>query len=108
MEKAVKREAKEELTLEVEPIKILDVFSEPLRSNGDILTILFIGIVLRAEAKGGDDSEQVQWAIKVEQNRVGFDHFTTLCDCGRWKYSRATFWSSKWRITELSWCTYSK
>ena len=31
MEKAIKREAKEELTLEVEPIKILDVFSEPLR-----------------------------------------------------------------------------
>ena len=30
MEKAIKREAKEELTLEVEPIKILDVFSEPL------------------------------------------------------------------------------
>ena len=31
MEKAIKREAKEELTLEVEPIKILDVYSEPLR-----------------------------------------------------------------------------
>ena len=31
MEKAIKREAKEELTLEEEPIKILDVFSEPLR-----------------------------------------------------------------------------
>jgi 8-oxo-dGTP diphosphatase len=31
VEKAVKREAKEELTLEEEPIKILDVFSEPLR-----------------------------------------------------------------------------
>ena len=93
VEKAVKREAKEELTLEVEPIKILDVFSEPLRSNGDILTIL-----IQSKFNG----------IKVEQNRVGFDHFTTLCDCGRWKYSRATFWSSKWRITELAWCTYSK
>ena len=31
VEKAVKREAKEELTLEVKPIKILDVYSEPLR-----------------------------------------------------------------------------
>ena len=31
VEKAIKREAKEELTLEVEPIKILDVYSEPLR-----------------------------------------------------------------------------
>ena len=31
MEKAIKREAKEEVTLEVEPIKILNVYSEPLR-----------------------------------------------------------------------------
>ena len=29
--------------------------------------------------------------IKVDQNRVGFDHFNTLCECGRWKNSRATF-----------------
>ena len=33
MEKAIKREAKEELTLEVKPIKILDVYSEPLRDS---------------------------------------------------------------------------
>jgi ADP-ribose pyrophosphatase YjhB (NUDIX family) len=31
VEKAIKREAKEELTLEVEPIKILVVYSELLR-----------------------------------------------------------------------------
>ena len=69
MEKAVKREAKEELTLEVEPIKIFSVLSEPLRSNGDTLTILFIGIVLRAEAKGGDNSEQVQWDKSRTESR---------------------------------------
>ena len=37
MEKAIKREAKEELTLEVEPIKILVVYSEPLRDPIGIL-----------------------------------------------------------------------
>jgi 8-oxo-dGTP diphosphatase len=37
VEKAVKKEAKEELTLEEEPIKILDVFSEPLRDPMGIL-----------------------------------------------------------------------
>ena len=31
VEKAIKSEAKGELTLEVEPIKTLDVYSEPLR-----------------------------------------------------------------------------
>jgi ADP-ribose pyrophosphatase YjhB (NUDIX family) len=31
VEKALKREAKEELTLEVNLIKILEVFSEPLK-----------------------------------------------------------------------------
>jgi ADP-ribose pyrophosphatase YjhB (NUDIX family) len=69
VEKAVKREAKEELTLEVEPIKIFNVLSEPLRSNGDTLTILFIGIVLWAEAKGGDNSEQVQWDKSRTESR---------------------------------------
>jgi ADP-ribose pyrophosphatase YjhB (NUDIX family) len=36
VEKAIKREAKQELTLEVEPIKILDVYSEPLRDPMEI------------------------------------------------------------------------
>jgi ADP-ribose pyrophosphatase YjhB (NUDIX family) len=41
VEKAIKREAKEELTLEVEPIKIRRVLRTAKRSNGDILTIVF-------------------------------------------------------------------
>jgi 8-oxo-dGTP pyrophosphatase MutT (NUDIX family) len=45
VEKVVIREAKEELSLTVEPM-------------GDILTIVFIGIVSRADARGGDDSEE--------------------------------------------------
>ena len=46
MEKVVKREAKEELSLTVKPM-------------GDILTMVFIGIVSRGDARGGDDSEEV-------------------------------------------------
>jgi len=62
VENAAKREAKEELSLEVEPIEILGVFSDPLRyPTGYILTMVFFGIVLRAEARGGDYSEEVQW-----------------------------------------------
>lgn len=102
VEEAIKREANEELSLEIEPIEILGVYSDPQRDpRGHILTIVFVGIILRGEARAGDDSEEVRWVplIEVEQNRVAFDHLTILSDYGRWKNSRATFWSSKRRTT---------
>jgi 8-oxo-dGTP diphosphatase len=62
VEEAIKREAKEETSLEIDPIDILGVYSDPKRDpRGHILTIVFIGIIQEGQAKAGDDSKDVEW-----------------------------------------------
>src|ERR671936_2153760 len=47
VEDAVKREAMEETSLEVEPIEILGVYSQPKRDpRKHIMTVVFVGIIL--------------------------------------------------------------
>src|SRR5690606_19914341 len=97
-EAAAKREAMEETSLEIEPIEILGVYSDPKRDpRKHILTVVFVGIVVGGSDKAGDDAESVEWVdlADIEKQRIAFDHLTILRDYKKWKASGGTFWSTK-------------
>lgn len=99
-EDAMKREAMEETSLEVEPIEILGVYSDPKRDpRKHVLTVVFVGIVIGGSGKAGDDAESLEWVelANVEKHQIAFDHVTILRDYKKWKTSGGTFWSTKRR-----------
>lgn len=99
-EAAVKREAMEETSLEVEPIEILGVYSDPKRDpRKHILTVVFVGIIVGGSDRAGDDAESIEWVdlADIEKQQIAFDHMTILRDYKKWKASGGTFWSTKRR-----------
>ena len=97
-EDAMRREAKEETSLEIEPIDILGVYSDPQRDpRKHTISVVFVGRILQGEAKPGDDSIDVEWVHidEIKNKKLGFDHNQILSDYKKWKKSRGTFWSSK-------------
>jgi 8-oxo-dGTP diphosphatase len=104
IEDAMKREAMEETSLEVHPIDILGVYSDPRRDpRKHIMTVVFVGIIVRGETMAGDDAASIEW-IQLgsidqlrRQNLFAFDHAQILLDYRQWKSSGGTFWSTKRR-----------
>ena len=100
VEDAMRREAMEETSLEVEPIEILGVYSDPKRDpRKHIMTVVFVGIIVGGSGKAGDDAASIEWVqlADVEKLQVAFDHATILRDYKKWKASGGTFWSTKRR-----------
>jgi 8-oxo-dGTP diphosphatase len=100
-EEAAKREAMEETSLEVEPIDILGVYSDPKRDpRKHVMSTVFICIVIGGQDKAGDDAASLEWielANIERQQQVAFDHAAILRDYKQWKASGGTFWSMKRR-----------
>jgi len=102
VEDAMKREAMEETSLEVHPIDILGVYSDPTRDpRKHIMTVVFIGIIVGGRIRAGDDAASIEW-IKLadferQQHQIAFDHAQILHDYLHWKASGGTFWSTKRR-----------
>jgi ADP-ribose pyrophosphatase YjhB (NUDIX family) len=100
VEDAMKREAMEETSLEVEPIDILGVYSDPRRDpRKHIMTTVFVGIILGGSGKAGDDAASIEWVelANIERQQIAFDHATILADYKKWKATGGTFWSAKRR-----------
>jgi 8-oxo-dGTP diphosphatase len=100
VEDAMKRETIEETSLEVEPIEILGVYSDPTRDpRKHIMTVVFIGIIVGGSDKAGDDAASIEWIelAGIEKQQIAFDHSTILRDYKKWKASGGTFWSTKRR-----------
>jgi ADP-ribose pyrophosphatase YjhB (NUDIX family) len=100
VEDAMKREAMEETSLEVEPIDILGVYSDPMRDpRKHIMTVVFVGIIIRGSVKAGDGVASIEWVelSDIEKQRLAFDHAAILRDYRKWKASGGTFWSTKRR-----------
>src|SRR5918912_2825698 len=101
VETAALREVREETSLEIEPVDILGVYSDPQRDpRRHILTVVFIGIILKGIPNPKDDSSEIQW-IKLEdiqKKDLAFDHKQILSDYIQWRKTGGTFWSSKYRI----------
>ena len=100
VEDAMKREAMEETSLEVYPIDILGVYSDPTRDpRKHIMTTVFVGVIVGGEIKAGDDAANIEW-IKlpdIRRKQIAFDHTQILHDYQHWKASGGTFWSTKTR-----------
>ncbi len=111
-EDAMRREAKEETSLVVEPIAILGVYSDPRRDpRMHTLSVTFITRIVEGREDARDDAAALQWVkiedeldSLIESKRIAFDHSKILNDYKRWlKSSRAsvdsssclTFWSTK-------------
>jgi len=100
VEEAMKREAKEETSLEVEPIDILGVYSDPKRDpRKHTLSVVFVGIITGGQVKAGDDAASIEWIdlAGIEKQKLAFDHVRMLRDYRQWKASGGTFWSTKRR-----------
>ena len=100
VEDAMKREAMEETSLEVEPIDVLGVYSDPKRDpRKHIVTVVFVGIIVGGSGRAGDDAASIEWVelARIEKQQIAFDHATILRDYKKWKVSGGTFWSTKRR-----------
>jgi ADP-ribose pyrophosphatase YjhB (NUDIX family) len=99
-EDAMRREAMEETSLQVEPIEILGVYSDPKRDpRKHIMTVVFVGIAVGGSDRAGDDAESIEWIdlASIEKQQVAFDHASILRDYKKWKTTGGTFWSTKRR-----------
>lgn len=98
VEDAMKRETMEETSLEVEPIDILGVYSDPERDpRKHIMSVVFVGIIVGGSDRAGDDAESIEWVdlADIGRQQIAFDHATILCDYKMWKASGGTFWSTR-------------
>jgi ADP-ribose pyrophosphatase YjhB (NUDIX family) len=99
-EDAARREASEETSLEVEPIDVLGVYSDPKRDpRAHSMSVVFICIIVGGELQAGDDAAAAEWIPldRIPSSKLAFDHSTILADYVKWKSSGGTFWSTKRR-----------
>lgn len=102
VEDTFRREVLEETALEVEPIDILGVYSDPKRDpRKHTLSVVFIGLILGGSEKAGDDAGGLEWVdlagLDAIRNELAFDHAKILADYVRWKGAMGTYWSTKRR-----------
>lgn len=100
IEEAMKREALEETSLEVEPVEILGAYSDPKRDpRKHIVTVVFVGIIVGGNSKPGDDAASIEWVKidDIQRQQIAFDHAQILRDYSQWKNSGGTYWSTKRR-----------
>jgi 8-oxo-dGTP diphosphatase len=100
IEEAMKREALEETSLEVEPVEILGAYSDPKRDpRKHIVTVVFVGIIVGGNSKPGDDAASIEWVkiADILRQQIAFDHAQILRDYSQWKNSGGTYWSTKRR-----------
>jgi 8-oxo-dGTP diphosphatase len=100
VEVAMQREAMEETALEVFPIEILGVYSDPKRDpRKHIVTVVFIGIIVKGTGRAGDDAASIEWInlANIQEQEIAFDHAQILKDYSKWKSSGGTFWSTRRR-----------
>lgn len=100
VESAAMREAFEEISLDIEPIDILGVYSDPKRDpRKHVLTVVFVGTILKGMPNPRDDSSEIEWVRldDIQKKNLAFDHKQILSDYIEWRRAGGTFWSSKHR-----------
>jgi ADP-ribose pyrophosphatase YjhB (NUDIX family) len=98
IENAAIREAKEEISLDIELIDILGVYSDPDRDpRKHSIAIVFIGRPIKGNLKAGDDAKDAFWMgfNEIESHEFAFDHKKILIDYLEWRKKKGTFWSTK-------------
>lgn len=60
-EQCLKREMKEETNLDVEPVKLIGIYSDPSRDPRRVIAAAFLVKRVGGEPKGGDDAAETRW-----------------------------------------------
>lgn len=100
VEDAVRREVREETSLEIEPIDILGVYSDPHRDpRMHTMTVVFVSIITGGKEKAEDDAASLEWVELAGVKEAAFDHVQILADYRQWKGNSGatTYWSTKRR-----------
>ena len=99
IEDALRREVKEETSLNVEPLEILGVYSDPDRDpRGHTISTVFVCLMVdNLKGKAGNGAREMCWINlnEIENNTYAFDHKMIIGDYLRWRFQDSTHWSSK-------------
>ncbi len=81
VEEAVVREVKEETGLDVEILKLHNVYSDPKRDpRGHTISIVYHCKIIGGNLKGGDDAREARFFKYNENLKLAFDHNKILKD----------------------------
>jgi len=81
VEDAMAREAKEETGFDVEPIRIVGIYSKPGRDpRGHYITVAYLVRVKGGKAKPGDDAQETWWWPLDDLPEMAFDHADIIQD----------------------------
>jgi len=102
IEDTLKREANEKLSLIIEPLDILGVYSDFKGNNNEIIiSIVFICLIIDhlSEEKKGEREEESLWIDLKNISKYEFasDHKVIIGDYLKWRNHSCTYWSSKLR-----------
>ena len=101
IEDAIKRIVREEVTLNIEPLEILGIYSDPNRDPRDqIMSVVFICLIMDyLKDKAGDGIKERYWipTNELKNYNLAFDHGLILEDYFSWRVNNSTYWSSKMR-----------
>jgi 8-oxo-dGTP diphosphatase len=101
VEDAIKRIVIEEVVLNIEPLEILGIYSDPNRDPRDhIMSAVFICLIMDdLKGKSGHSLTERYWIHLTELNNynLAFDHRMILDDYFNWRINNSTYWSSKIR-----------
>jgi 8-oxo-dGTP diphosphatase len=82
-EEACRREAREETGLDVEPVALVGVFSDPARDpRGHTVSVVFLCRVSSGSPSGGDDATEARWFDDLSAVALAFDHAEVLAAAG--------------------------
>lgn len=102
IEDTIKREVNEKLSLIIEPLDILGVYSDFKGNNNEIIiSIVFICLIIDhlTEEKKGERKEESLWIDLKNISKYEFapDHKVIIEDYLKWRNHNCTYWSSKLR-----------
>jgi 8-oxo-dGTP diphosphatase len=82
-EAACTREAREETGLEVVPVALAGVYSDPARDpRFHTCSVVFLCRVAGGRLRGGDDAAAARWFADLAGVALAFDHARILADAG--------------------------
>jgi 8-oxo-dGTP diphosphatase len=82
-ETACAREAREETGLEVVPVAVAGVYSDPARDpRFHTCSVVYLCRVVGGRLRGGDDAAAARWFADLGSVALAFDHARILADAG--------------------------